>query len=82
VLDGSGSAVASGDIVDPRVVHSAMTDHRHATATLESGDYLLAVPRSAATGKLRISATSAGAAKLSWAGTVPSGTIELDLAAR
>jgi hypothetical protein len=82
VLDGSGRAVASGDIVDPRVVRSAMTEQGHATATLESGDYLLAVPRSAATGKLRISATSAGAAKLSWAGTVPSGTIELDLAAR
>lgn len=82
LLDAAGNALETGDIVDPRIVRTAMDGAGHSTVLLESADYLLGVPDGVTASKLRIAPTAAGAAKLSWAGIVSSGTIELDLATR
>jgi hypothetical protein len=84
LLDEGGAQIAAGDITDPRIVRTALSapgePHAgHATAVLESGDYLIGVPSGVMPRKLRIAATAAGKQKLGWAGVVPAGTIELTL---
>jgi hypothetical protein len=84
LLDDHGTTVASGELEDPRLVQTALSAPGepaagHSTAVLESGVYLVGIPKGVDARKLRIAATAAGTEKLGWTGTVPAGAIELSL---
>jgi hypothetical protein len=83
LLDDTGAAVVSGQIEDPRRVTTAMSapgePHAgHGSGLLESGHYLIGVPRGVSVQKLRIAATAAGNSKLGLAGAAPA-AIEIPL---
>jgi hypothetical protein len=84
LLDEQGAAVGSGAVADPRLVRTALSAPGepfagHATALLERGDYLVAIPQGVSPVKLRITSTAAGREKLGWTGTVPAAPLELAL---
>jgi hypothetical protein len=87
LLGRDGEALAAGKIADPRLVRSALSapgeqQAGHAVAQLESGHYLIGVPRGLEPDKVRIAATAAGKEKLGRSGMAADGAIEISLGSR